>query len=315
MTNSTKLTISLSVGLVLLVIAHALTLATAQRVLPRVEEHFGYRTHGYTADSIPYGGINWDTGRTAGGPVQTLPVNPSARDEIKRQYTLCPSCPPVIAQTQPSLVPSTTVSNVRPIATKQERYSIAVFVSSDQQSQHLLDWFNRDPTLQALRQKCEFQAYTPTNLLYKSRYASQVPPEAFPAMLFCDPTGGLVHSFWKDVQPANAQQLYADLKAAYELHKQVVSTRNQMTGATPQMLASITLGSDCDGPNCPTPREPWLNPDRDRVIPPLFDRSKDEPIEGILRAFMHPGEALGSIVLVVVLIIVAVVVIKRLQNQ
>lgn len=73
--------IALSIGLLVALVAHALTLATAQRAMPHIERAI---MGDKMADSYPEDGINFDNARSSGRPVNTLPVNSAARDEIKR---------------------------------------------------------------------------------------------------------------------------------------------------------------------------------------------------------------------------------------
>jgi|GEM_PF-3902555 len=304
MSNSIKITASF--GIILLVIAHALMLATAQRVLPQVEHRLGLATDNSTIESIPIGGFNWDRAK-ANGPINSLPVNPSARDEIKRAAPCLLCVQYTKPQPQPAIVPSRTIANVSPVAVDQTKYNIVLFVESDAQSQQLLDWFNRDPALYKLRARCNFQVYTSSNPLYLSRYAQTVPKQAFPAMLFGDSSGGLVHSFNRDLMPSNPTQLYADMSHAYTLQQQVVQTRKGIS-------TSESTNPNCPDGNCDQ-REPWLNPDRDRVLPSMFDRSKDDgSIEGIFRALLNPIKTMETAGMIVLVIVGAIVAIKYLRT-
>ncbi len=72
----------------------------------------------------------------------------------------------------------------------------------------------------ALKESCEFQVYTATNAIYKTRYADIVPAEQFPVVLFQDATGGHIHAAGRSMIPSTPEELYSDLRHGYLLYKQ-----------------------------------------------------------------------------------------------
>lgn len=323
-----NVTIGFSLFFVGVVIAHALLLATAERVAPRIEQYYTSSEDPHDVQVAPRGGINWDTSKGSGGG-ETLPVNPSARDEIKRggffRQASCPTCivqtVPIVAQVsspyypqpvypQPAPRPVQPVqpapsqpSSLKPVAVDKSKYSLDLFVSNDEQSKRLLGFFQTDQNLAALRSRCNWQVYTPDNLLYKTRYARLVSTDDFPALIFSDPSGGHVHIITRHVLPASSSDLLSDLRTAYLLQKEVIQSRPMIS----------QLGSDCDGGICPPLRpDVLIDPNRDRVFP-LFDRDKapDQSVEGLLRALMNPGETVGTLVLLMLCVVVAIVLLRR----
>lgn len=299
MDNTRKVTIVASIGLIAIVCLHALLSAGASRVIPRIERHFGIDDSPNI--SAPVGGINFDQlprrGMTGASPM--LLPNSAARDEIKQQTcTPCSPSPALLAQSRFISTP-----------TPQAKSSIALFVGNDAQSQQLLNAWNTDPQLQSLRQKVSFHTYTASNPLYLTRYANVIAPHQFPGLIFSSPDGGHIHAVNGDWLPTHGPTLYSDLKKAYELKQQVVQQRQLVSSIAP----TNTGGNDCDGGSCP-PREPLLNPDRDRVLP-LFDRDNNQSMEGLLRAILNPGETLGVIVLSVVAALLALAVFQKIRSQ
>ncbi len=132
----------------------------------------------------------------------------------------------------------------------------------------------------ALKESCEFQVYTSTNAIYKTRYADIVPAEQFPVVLFQDSTGGHIHAAGRSMIPSTAEELYSDLRHGYLLYKQ--AKQAQKTGAvktkgyswddaiTPTLYLSA---EDCPDGYCPTqPSEDRRPLDRVRD---LFDGAND----------------------------------------
>jgi hypothetical protein len=145
------------------------------------------------------------------------------------------------------------------------RYNLAIFlVHNDPASQRLLNWFNSDPQLQALKSQCNFQTYTPDNAIYKSRYARDVPVDSFPAVVYSDPSGGLVHATGPGLMPNTAPDLASDLTRAQSLQRQVVAAAKQQA---PPQVDIPTLQGGCDGDSCDRNRDPFFNPDRAPIIP------------------------------------------------
>jgi hypothetical protein len=246
-------------------------------------------------------------------------VNLQAQGEIKQQIRNCPpNClpqrvypAPVVVQptiVQPTVVTPTVTPTVAPpvLATPnfadasqpskeplvvtpvsnpaspppKKSYQIALFVNADATSQRLQEWFTQNKQLAALKESCEFQVYTSTNAIYKTRYADIVPAEQFPVVLFQDSTGGHIHAAGRSMIPSTAEELYSDLRHGYLLYKQ--AKQAQKTGAvktkgyswddaiTPTLYLSA---EDCPDGYCPTPPSEDRRP-LDRVRD-LFDGAKD----------------------------------------
>jgi hypothetical protein len=246
-------------------------------------------------------------------------VNLQAQGEIKQQIRKCPpNClpqrvypAPVVVQptiVQPTVVTPTVTPTVAPpvLATPnfadasqpskeplvvtpvsnpaspppKKSYQIALFVNADATSQRLQEWFTQNKQLAALKESCEFQVYTSTNAIYKTRYADIVPAEQFPVVLFQDSTGGHIHAAGRSMIPSTAEELYSDLRHGYLLYKQ--AKQAQKTGAvktkgyswddaiTPTLYLSA---EDCPDGYCPTPPSEDRRP-LDRVRD-LFDGAKD----------------------------------------
>jgi hypothetical protein len=192
-----------------------------------------------------------------------------------------PATPNFADATQPSKEPLvvTPVSNPASPPPKKS-YQIALFVNADATSQRLQEWFTQNKQLAALKESCEFQVYTATNAIYKTRYADIVPAEQFPVVLFQDSTGGHIHAAGRSMIPSTAEELYSDLRHGYLLYKQ--AKQAQKTGAvktkgyswddaiTPTLYLSA---EDCPDGYCPTPPSEDRRP-LDRVRD-LFDGAKD----------------------------------------
>jgi len=334
-TEKQSVSILLTAGLLAVVLIHAIALSTAQRAIPRIEDAiFGE----HVTDNYPKGGINFDAQRMSDRPVNALPINQSARDEIKRQLggtpftgtmngvtyingVPCDTCPqpqprqPTPSQPTPKPTASTPVS--KPTTPK---YSLSLFViAGDRTSQQLADWFATDPRLKKLASGCNYQIYTRDNPLYKARFASMVPTESFPAVLFQDPSGGHVHAANGDSVSTSASQLGDDLEAAYRLQKQIVTT---LPSGPPPIQSAGTLsslsnnsGPNCPDGNCPEPeRAPfWRRPgggnDGGGLFPSL--QPSTDPMQGILRMIFRPGETIFQVVIVMAAVVTVVYFVKR----
>lgn len=331
-TEKQSVSILLTAGLLAVVIIHAIALSTAQRAIPRIENAiFGESL----TDNYPRGGINFDAQRMSDRPVNALPINQSARDEIKRQTSgtpftgtmngvtyvngvPCDTCPqprqPTPRQPTPKPTASTPVS--KPTAPK---YSLSLFViAGDRTSQQLVDWFANDARLKKLASGCNYQIYTRDNPLYKARFASMIPAESFPAVLFQDPSGGHVHAANGDSVSTSATQLGDDLEAAYRLQKQIVTTLpkgpSPIQSAGDLSTSPTNSGSNCPDGNCPEPeRAPfWRRPggnDGGGLFPNL--PSNTDPMQGILRMIFRPGETIFQIIVVLAAVVTVVYFVKR----
>ena len=290
--------IILSIGLIALVVAHAVLPAILDRMLPAACDPCDCDACS-GKESTPRGGINFDTMQSAGGAKTTLPVNVRARNELKQQAP-CANCPPrVIVNQQPSSqVPQ---SQAKAVPTKP-RYSIALFVGTDARSNQLLDWFNNDPVLVKEKAKVNFHVYTKDNAIYQSRYAQEVPVEYFPALVFTDPSGGHVHAAFQDMLPSTPEALRKDLARAYSLQQQVVAAK-EASGPLPS--TQLTL-EDCPGGECKLP----LNRDRDRDTDPLFDR-RDDQVKSILDFVINTGGQSQSLLMIVLFAIGGFMLLKK----
>ena len=228
---SDRVKFGLSFGVIFLALAHAWLTAFLVRV-PLPEESVFYEQKSFSFDTL-HSGIGKKT-----------QVNAAARDEIKQQIPLCVPC---LAQVPIQAKPL-------PVGPKQ---NIDIFVGSDPQSQLLLSWFNTDPALVKLKSKVNFQAYAAGNLLYKSRYASQIPESQFPAIVFTRADGGHIHLASKGQIPDTPAALHSDLQASFEIYR---------TTLAPQ--AESNKDPNCPDGKCPV--VPPVAPDESANRKPIF---------------------------------------------
>ncbi len=133
-----------------------------------------------------------------------------------------------------------------------------------------------EQAIAALKESCEFQVYTATNAIYKTRYADIV-PRSSSLCPFPDATGGHIHAAGRSMIPSTPEELYSDLRHGYLLYKQAKQAQKR-SGQNERLL----LGR-CDYPtlylsaeDCPDgycPRHEDRRP-LDRVRD-LFDGAKD----------------------------------------
>jgi hypothetical protein len=311
--DRSEIRIVLTIGLLAAFVVHALTLTTAQRAAPYVEAAlFTERV-----ETAPPGGINFDQVQNA-GPAHSLPVNAAARDELKKQAPVCIPCQQVNGTT-PQLQPSQPAGvNPKPVTA---RYSISVFVlHNDPESQRMLQWWNTNETLQKWRRATNFHVYTRDNELYKGRFASKIPPTAFPAVMVTDPSGGHVYLCDRTCLPKSEASLVQEVADATALQKQVV----QQSALQPEppvapflYQAAAALGNATRPPDCPDGN---CEPDN-RLFPinlgdgGFLDRVRKpdqlEGVEGLIRSILRPGETLLTMGLVLVAVFLLVYFIKR----
>ncbi len=184
--------------------------------------------------------------------------------------------PLVLPSSGSVVLPSASAATPPP---PKKAYQIALFVGNDRASQVLQQWFAEDPQLASLKESCEYQVYTAANAIYKTRFASIVPAEQFPVVLFQDATGGHIHAAGRSMIPSTPAELYSDLKHGFSLYKQ--AKQAQKTGAvktrgyswdeaiTPALYLSA---EDCSDGYCPTPQDSRKPLDRVRD---LFDDARD----------------------------------------
>lgn len=312
-----RVKVVVSFGLVVLALFAALCVVVGERVAPRIEQSLGLDP---AREQYTPGGVSYDELRNA--PLNTVPVNERAAREIKRQDIYCPPCDQVrspgftrnvnyvlpITQTAspatPEIKSQVTVTST-PWAAK---YSLAVFVGTDQASQRLLDWVNRDPQLSDLRKNVNFQAYTKDNPLYRERFGGVIPTDQFPAVVFTDARGGHVYVAGASSLPSSASALYAALRDSTQIQQQ--ATRTDPDGINPVVQE---FDPNCPDGNCKPDRVPLLNPDRERLFPSLRPRNQD-PVQSLLYWLWNPGEAilagLCAIAFLVLLFVVALKVIR-----
>ena len=317
--NPKRFKIAISAGLIGAIVAHAIIFATVERTLPKVEQYL-LDTPQTATPNAPPGGINFDSNRY--GSPNTLPVNDAARDEIKKQILgrritpyrspNCPdgNCPPNVQPVPANTVPANTKpSNVQPVKT-QERYSIELFVTNDQQSQALQQWFKTHATLQKWTTTCNHNTYTADNPLYKSRYAALVPPDAFPVVLVTAPNGGHVYAADRYVLPQTADSLVTEISDATKLHQSIMAGNTSPLPAQPQP----PVGSQPAQHPAPDYMEQCIDgkcPPDSRF--PLLSKLKDKPkdtIEGLLSAIFSPTEFLMQILIVAIGTVIIIYLIK-----
>jgi hypothetical protein len=287
----------LTFGLVALVVFAALLVVVGQRVAPRIEAGLGLEPR----QSYTPGGVSYDDGKSAS--LNQMPVNEQAAREVKKQTGNQPAVQPV----QPGQPSSLTSTPTAP------RYSVSVFVGTDPLSQDMLNWWNTNANLQALKIQSNWQAYTKDNQLYRERYASLVPVTDFPAVVFSDPRGGHVYASSAQSLPRSAEELYAEIYAAYQTHQQVVQQPTDPTPITGD-AASSSARPDCPDGNCfPADRQPFLD-SRPGIFPLLKPRQKD-PIESILYWLWNPGEALLAMLCAIVFLALLGVVLLKVVRQ
>jgi hypothetical protein len=166
---------------------------------------------------------------------------------------------------------------------------ILLFLDQSEGSAELQKWFQSDPGLAKLRAGSDFQVYTATSPLYRTRYARLVPADQFPVCLVQDASGGHIHAAGKQMIPRSGSQLHADIVAAYGLYKQAKQGSIQQTGALrtagyswdDQINPAMRLeATDCVGPLCPSP---GFGPNPGGPNEGLFRPSKPaDPISALL---------------------------------
>lgn len=323
-----RFTLALSAGLIVAIVANAIISAGVNRTIPKIEQYL-LDTPQTVTPTAPPGGINFDSNRY--GSPNTLPVNDAARDEIKKQilgrritpyyspnvqpYRVpnnCPDCPPSKqpnVQPVPNNLPPSKPSNVQPVKT-QERYSIELFVTNDQQSQSLQSWFKDNSTLAKWTTTCNHNTYTADNPLYKSRYAPLIPPDAFPVVLVTAPNGGHVYAADRYTLPQTAAALVTEISDATKLHQSIMAGSNSPLPAAPsppvnaqfaQHPAPDYVEQCADGQCQPGERFPLL----DR----LRDKSQNKA-EGLLSLVFNPGQYLIQLGLAVAVVMLIVYIIR-----
>ena len=314
-----RVKIVLSFGLVVLALCSALCVVIGERIAPRIEQSLGIQQ----LAEQPYtpGGVSYDTLKNA--PLNTVPVDERAAREVKRQEPYCPPCDQVRSPGFTRFVeyaaPITQASAPAPQPHRQQvtvtstpwanKYSLAIFVGTDQASQRLLDWVNRDPQLSDLRKSVDFQAYTKDNPLYKERFGGVVPTDQFPAVVFADSRGGHVYVAGAASLPSSAAALYAALKESTQIQQQATQPAQDLGSPMAQEFDPA-----CPDGHAPPGRVPLLNPDREKLFPNLRPRNPDS-IQSLLYWLWNPGEAiLAGLCAVAFLVLLFVVALKVIRS-
>lgn len=94
-----------------------------------------------------------------------------------------------------------------------------IVIIANQGDTRISSWFDNHARLKQLRAKVHMVQFTPKNPLYMARYADSIPESELPAVLFCLPDGGVVYKASKSTLPLSADQLFDEMRAAYELAK------------------------------------------------------------------------------------------------
>lgn len=317
-----RFTLALSAGLFVAIVVNAMITAGINRTVPKIEQYL-LDTPQTVTPTAPPGGINFDSNRY--GSPNTLPVNDAARDELKKQILgrritpyrspNCPdgTCPPGTqpnAQPVPNSVPNAQQpNNMQPVKT-QQRYSIELFVTNDQQSQSLQSWFKENSTLAKWTTTCNHNTYTADNPLYKSRYAPLIPPDAFPVVLVTAPNGGHVYAADRYALPQTAAALVTEISDATKLHQSIMAGSTSPLPAQPSPPVNAQTAQhpapdyieQCADGNC-TPA------DRFPLLDRLRDKSKDN-VEGLLSLVFNPGQYLIQLGLAAAVVMLIVYIIR-----
>lgn len=297
-----------SIGLVALAFLCAVFGVIGERVAQRVESGLGFEAK----QSYTPGGVSYDNGKTA--TLNQMPVNEAAAREVKKQYD-----PFAQSNAQPSRLvptqPKPTGDPVKVVSTPTaSRFNVSVFVGTDRQSQDLLAWFDTNENLKALKSQCNYQAYTRDNALYKERFASIVSASEFPAVVVSDPQGGHVYAAGASMLPRSAADLYAEIYDGFQVYSRVVSKPSEPTPINAE-VASAAERPDCpDGQCVPADRQPFLNPDRERLLP-LARPRKPDTIENLFHVLFYPIESMASVLcLMAIAVAVFIVFVKVIKS-
>lgn len=313
--NKVDIRVALTIGLIAFALLHAVSLTTAQRIAPHIEQAL-FDSPSTAAPNPPRGGINFDDSRNSGGVVNTLPVNSSARDEVKRQLPIgqtqaadCLPCingqsrPLIATPINPSIQPITQPMVAKPTT---PRYSIELFViHNDPASQQLLGWFNSDATLQKWRKGVNFNVYTRDNRTYLTRFANKIPDTSFPCVLVTDPNGGSVYFCDRGTMPKNTTELTTIIAEKKKIQADTLARQDavQNDGSQPDSGRDTLLDAIVGGPDCV-----------DGVCKPKPFWQSDPPtdsVQGILRMIFRPGETIFLIVIILAAVVTIVFFIKR----
>lgn len=315
--NRSDIKIVLSIGLLAAIFVHAITMATANRIAPYVEQAI----FNETTPTAPVGGINFDAVRGA-APVNSLPVNAAARDEVKGAQS-CTNCPtpsntankqtaPATPRVVPKVQPTTVAATSKPV---KPRYSITFFVRHNEtRSQNLIAWVNNDPTLNKWKNSANFHIYAPGNELYKARFANVVPVDYFPAVLVTAPDGGHVYFSSQSNIPSTPRGLAEGIIEAVNLHKQIIKhdpiPSQPQEPATFRLVSASINATQCDEDGC-NPSQVPVDQHASGFLDLIKKPKTDDPVEGLLRRLIAPQVSATAILLVIIGAVVLAYFIKR----
>lgn len=254
-------------------------------------------------------------------PVRPAAPAPPARP-VAPKPIIIPASKPSAEPSKPVLVTPASNSSASPAVTPtpNKRYQIALFLDDSGQSLQIKRWFESDPNLSKLRNRCEFQIFRADNVLYQQRYADIVPVGQFPVVLFQDSSGGHLHAAGRTMLPSTPGELYADMEYGYRLYQQ--TRQAEATGLVKArgyswddaIGPSMQLTSqDCPDGYCPTPNQPsdrWRpfdrdTPDRDS----LFDRVDSTRRNAFIWA--NAGELATFALIGIAAVLVLVILVRR----
>lgn len=293
--------IRFSCGLLIVAVIHAIALACVfvgmqdLRTVRTTEPV--WRVPSASDDTSCYGPSNYAAEQLQ----QPASVNLRAQGEVKQQ-----GCVPCQQQQsdwtyiqQPTLIrPQAAV----PATVPRKPYQISLFVTGDERSNVLLQWFQRDPSMLKLREKAEFQIYTSDSPVYRARFATAVPVDQFPVVLLTDATGGHIHAAAKSMLPRTCAELFDDMKTGFANYTQSKKT-GAMTGAMKTtgyswddaIKPTMRLSTDeCPDGNCPAVEPPSWKPG-DRVRDVLFNDGPSFARDALVWANMYEIATVGII--------------------
>ncbi|MGN6543764.1 MAG: hypothetical protein ACTHK7_01860, partial [Aureliella sp.] len=201
-----------------------------------------------------------------------------------------------------------------------KRFDLALFLDNSPRSQQIARWFDTDEQLSWIKSRCNFQVYTPDNPTYRTRLASVVGVENFPAVVLTFADGGHIHAAAEKMIPSTSSKLADDLyyyttlaTKAREQSKSsgltgVIKTAsyNWDKSINPSMqLREADLGSDCDDGSCDRNNRPHF-PSGGSEGEGLLDRARDHAgRNAVVWTGLGDEAILGLIVIVVIVAVIA----------
>lgn len=348
--------IKLSMGLIAAAAVHALLLAGVFEGLHNYAKTERQKPASVGTLQLPTAPVNY---QDYSGPIHKLqepPPQPNAEALAEKKSQIsgnCVNCVPTVVQPQyvqphplsrPQYAPGlpvntpTYVQPAQPIYNSPARpersivtttaqsstvprkyWQLSVFVGTDERSKTLLSWINTDPQFLKMRGNTDVQVYAKDDLLYRTRYASVIPVDQFPAIVLTDSNGGHVHAAGGNMIPRTSAELYADFvqggrnyleaKKSAPTQQQPMQLANGLikshgyswdSGIHPAM--QLMQAEECPGGQCP--------PDRERATPlaDLFEKQKDSKS---LMTWIGNNELATLVVLAVCVGLVIVIVRKQ----